>query len=180
MTTKLYMRILVCVCAGFVLCVALLADLKMSSDQPPARPARMPTDAVWRPTPSESVALWPHGDWVDCWDEGTRDHCVLSNATGEIEYDGDFVPLPGEGPVPNARLRPVTSDTITPWMWSKHANRLVPMMQMEDGTVLTPAGSLEDLRAYVERMQKISARRIRVPAYLHYHPAGSPYLTNGR
>jgi hypothetical protein len=179
MTTKLYMCILASVCAGFALCVALLTGLKMSSEKTPARPTRMPTSAVWRPTPSESVVLWPHGDWVNCRDEGTRDHCTLTDATGETEYDGYFVPLPGDGSVavPNGRLRPVTSDTISPWMWSKHANRLVPIVQMEDGTVLTPAESVEDLRAYVERMQKLTARPIQVPVYLEYHPAGSPYLS---
>ncbi len=177
MTTRLYMCILVGVSAVFVLCVALLAGLKMSSEKRPARPAQMPTDAVWRPTPSEGVVLWPHGDWVSCRDEGLRDHCVLTNAAGEVEYDGEFVPLPGEATVPNARLRPVTSDTISPWMWSQHANRLVPILEMEDGTVLTPAESVDDLRAYVERVQKFSARRVQMRGYPEYHPAGSPYIS---
>ena len=177
MSTRLYMWILAGVCACFVLCAALVTGLKMSSEERPARPTRMPVNAVWRPTPSENVTLWPHGDWVNCWDEGTRDHCMLTNAAGEMEYQGDFLSVPGKGPVPNGRLRPVTSDTISPWMWSKHANRLVPIVQMEDGTVLTPAESLEDLRGYVERMQKFSERRTQVPTGLEYHPAGSPYLS---
>ncbi len=178
MTNRLYLRILIGLSTCCVLYVGSVAVLRILADQRPARPARLAETAIWRPTPSEEVQLSPHGDWIACWRATAHDHCVLTDAHGQVEFESDFDPVSQDPalkdqPLPDARLRPVVSDTITPWMWSTQANRLVPMIQMEDGSVLAPVGSGSDIRSYVKRMEDGNTQVARVPAYLEYHPAGS-------
>ena len=177
MTNRLYFRILIGVSTCFVLYVASVAVLRMLAQQPPTRPARLPDNAVWRKTPSEEVQLSPHGDWIACWQAAAHDHCTLTDARGQVEFESEFDPISQDPalkdqPLSNARLHPVTSDTITPWMWSESAHALVPMIQMEDGSVLAPTGSGSDIRGYVHRMEN-TTEVARVPLYLEYHPAGS-------
>ncbi len=174
MSTKLYISIVAGVSCLVVLVVALVAGLRQLAQTSPARPAGLSTQAVWRPTPTETVALFPHGDWVSCWNAGARDHCRLTDATGRSEFDGEFIPVPGGSAVPNARLKPIDSQTISPWMWSRHEGRFVPVIHLEDGTVLAPVASASDLRGYVERVLKFSPRLKPIPIYAqYYHPAGS-------
>jgi hypothetical protein len=178
MTSKLYLCILTGISGSIVFCVALIACLKVLSQQQPHRPARLPATAVWRPTPSEELLLRPHGDWVTCRNQSSSIRCVLTDAVGSIEYDGSFAPFPASAVLSDDRLVPVTSDTLSPWVWSNHANRFVPIIQVEDGTVLTPDESAGDLRAYIERIQKVSSGLKQVPVYLEYHPAGTPYFNH--
>lgn len=173
MTTKLYIGIVVGMSALCALCVLLVACLRLRALHSPDRPAKLSASAVWRPTPTESIRLFPHGDWIDCRQEGKWDRCILTDASGNLEYEGKFIPIPENAPMPEVRLLPTDSDTISPWMWSNHANRLVPMIHLENETVLVPAESVSDLRSYIERMQKFEANSTTLPLYLRYHPAAS-------
>ena len=182
LSTRLYTYILCGISAAFVLCVVIVAGLKFFSSWQPSRPHNLPGNAAWRPTSPEQVRLWPHGDWVSCRKEGVQDHCLLASVSGELEYEGSFLSLPGGKALDDARLQPIASESILPWMWSRHAGRLVPILQMEDGTILAPVESADDLRSYVERVQKFSSEAAPLPVYLeesrkdptHSQPSATP------
>ena len=55
--------------------------------------------------------------------------------------------------MPQAALKPTYSYVVTPWMWSKAEDRLVPLVPLEDGETLVPAKSFYEMKRYVERAQ---------------------------
>ena len=172
MTTRLYIATLSTISIGLALFAAVLVGIQHFRVMPD-RPTKLPQTAVWRPTVSDGVQILPHGDWVACWEARGHDHCMVTDAKGSPEYDGDFVSTPEHDPVPSARLIPTVSDTVSPWMWSNHAGRLVPLIHLADGTVITPVESVEDLRSYVASVRKFSARLKELPDWAMSHTRAS-------
>jgi hypothetical protein len=173
MTTRIYFSVISAISGIAVTAAICLAAARISSQSTPQRPQQLAATAVWRPTPSDQLRLTPHGDWIDCRQDGRQAHCLVTDAKGQPEFDGVFSTLPQDKPLESAQLVPVTSEAIAPWMWSSHAGRLVPMIHLEDGTVLAPSESVPDVQGYVERMLKFSAHLKPVPLYAQYTPAGS-------
>jgi hypothetical protein len=133
--------------------------------QTPPRPQQVSDAAVWRPTPSDSVPFAPHGDWVSCAGAGMTTHCVLTDAEGKREYEGVFQTVPDRRPITAAELQPITSEAYSPWMWSARENRMVPIIHLEDGTVLTPRESVAELRSYVEKIRRFTTQLRPAPVY---------------
>jgi hypothetical protein len=134
-----------------VLCAAGGFAVKLWSTSTPPRPATLPSTAVWLRARTPGIQFQRRGNWVVCWQDGAVDRCRVTAEKGQVEYEGDFRPVSGEMALPQAALRPAASDVITPWMWSRAAGKLVPLVPLEDGETLVPVEGYPELRRYVQR-----------------------------
>jgi hypothetical protein len=166
MTARTYVILVGCTSAAAVMAVVAVCLCNQVAWSTPHRPKQVAPQAVWRPTPSESsVALAPHGDWIHCSGEGETAHCVLTDAQGKPEYEGAFQTLPDPRPISPSELHPVASDLLSPWMWSPHLGKMVPVIHLADGAVLAPRESAGDLRSYVARLERFTQSLRPVPVY---------------
>ena len=165
LTSRLYVTLVGCASVAAVASVSAIGLCRHLSQEIPTRPKQVAATAVWRPTPSDSVPLTPHGDWVSCSGGGALTHCELTDAQGTREFEGAFQTLPEQQSISKAQLRPIASQDYSPWMWSARLGRMVPVIHLEDGTVLAPRESAAELRGYVARIRKFTARLGSVPVY---------------
>jgi hypothetical protein len=118
----------------------------------PRRPSGLPANAVWVPGPPVVLDLSRRGDWLGCSVEGSHNRCVVTQANGTVEYEGLFSPLSGTGPVPEERLRFSAKDSGELWVWLNQDSKNVPVVRLQDGTVLLPVNGYEELKAWLERV----------------------------
>jgi hypothetical protein len=126
---------------------AVLARLQWASSVP-ARPKNLPVTAIWVPVPPVPLDFSPRGYWLACWLDTTRnvDRCKLTDYKGRNpEFEGDYAPVAGPNPVPEARLhlKPLES---TFQLFAPAGQDEVPIAQLQDGTVLVPTKDLPQLR----------------------------------
>jgi hypothetical protein len=118
----------------------------------PRRPQNLPSNAVWVPGPRVVLDLSRRGDWLGCSVEESHNRCVVTQANGTVEYEGLFSPLSGTGPVPEGRLRFSAKDSGELWVWLNQDSKNVPVVRLQDGTVLLPVNGYDELKAWLERV----------------------------
>jgi len=134
--------------------VALLATCWGAVAAAPPRPKSMPPNAIWVPGPNAPLDRTPRGVWVGCWLDRVKNvnHCRVTDHGGRVEFDEDFVPVVGSGPVKEELLRLRSIGTMELWTWVEEDSRDVPVVRLVDGTILVPARDAEALRGrYAEK-----------------------------
>jgi hypothetical protein len=112
----------------------------------PSRPKSLPATAIWIPAPPAPLDFSPRGYWLACWLDTTRnvDRCKLADYKGSPSFEADYSPVTGPNPVAEDRLhlRSVNSEEL----WAPAGQEMVPIVHLQDGTVLVPAENLTQLR----------------------------------
>lgn len=112
----------------------------------PPRPKTLPATAVWVPAPPAPLDFSPRGYWLACWLDAARnvDRCKLTDYKGKnLSFEADYSPVTGPNPVPEDRLhlRFVSSEEL----WASAGQEMVPIVHLQDGTILVPAQDLSQL-----------------------------------
>jgi hypothetical protein len=138
--------LLVVVGFGAITIIALLCIVRLAAS--PSAPTNMPQSSIWFPAPPSPLDFSPRGVWVACWFDKVResDHCRLEDAKGHLVFDEDFTPVSTNVPVPDERLHLKKVDTMSLWTWVQRDERNVPVIRLEDGTILVPTRNLADLK----------------------------------
>jgi hypothetical protein len=118
----------------------------------PKRPANVPANAVWIPGPPVVLDLSRRGDWLGCSVEGNSNRCVVTQSSGAVEYDGLFSPMEGHGPVTEEHLRFSAKKSSDLWVYLNQASRNVPVVRLQDGTVLLPVNGYDELKNWLEKL----------------------------
>lgn len=114
----------------------------------PPKPKDMPATSIWVPGPNAPLDPSPRGVWVGCWLDKTRnvDHCKVANYKGHAEFDEDFASV-ADGPViPDSELQLKQVGTMELWTWVEGHKREVPVIRLQNGTVLVPTRDAAALR----------------------------------
>jgi hypothetical protein len=121
----------------------------LSAASDPQRPKNVPKNAKWIPGPPAPLDLSPRGVWLACWVDQSRNvnRCKVTDYKGNTQFDEAYVAVSGRGPVSNDRLHVKPITTMELWTWVKKDHRDVPIVRLEDGTILVPARDIDDLRA---------------------------------
>jgi hypothetical protein len=106
----------------------------------PSRAPVMPEQSMWMPGPRAPLDLSARGVWVGCWLDQARlvDRCRVADYRGNIQFDEESVPLAGSPPVADTNLRLKRVGTMKLWTWVETERRQVPVVRLENGTVLVP------------------------------------------
>jgi hypothetical protein len=75
------------------------------------------------------------------------DRCKVADYKGRIEFDEEFAPVTGGGPLADTELKPKQTGTMELWTWVEEHKRQVPVVRLENGTVLVPQRDVEFLRS---------------------------------
>jgi hypothetical protein len=115
----------------------------------PSRPNGMPENAIWVPAPLSPLDLSRRGVWLGCRLDRSKNvnRCKLTDYAGSTELDEDFLPVTGAAAVGADRLHLKKVGTMELWTWSERDHRSVPIVHLEDGTILVPSRNLTELRA---------------------------------
>jgi hypothetical protein len=120
------------------------------SNSIPSRPLAVPANAVFFRAPATGAPGAPRGQWLACWEGGGKDRCRVSAKNGDTEFEDDFAPYPRGAAVPNGQLRiDVRQRSKTQLTWL--GNGWVPLIQLEDGTLLIPESRYEEGMRIIER-----------------------------
>jgi len=133
---------------GITVGAALLSACLSGAPVSPPRPKSMPLNAIWMPGPNAPLDRTPRGVWLACWLNQAKsiNRCKVADYKGSVQFEEDFLPVAGVAPVPSELLRPQPVGTMELWTWVEKDKRDVPVVRLENGTILVPARDLEVLR----------------------------------
>jgi hypothetical protein len=114
---------------------------------PPRRPANVSRSAVFifgLPVGSP-IPLQKKGTWVDCWldKEHSINLCREVWVDGTLIYEGPFIPLEGNGPLPQDRLQ-INTKVISDL--DIFQGERIQIIHLRNGTILIPAEDAENAR----------------------------------
>lgn len=121
------------------------------SNSTPSRPKSVPPNAVFLRAPATGMPGAPRGQWLACWEVRERDRCRVSSKNGDTEFEDTFITYDRRA-VRNSQLRidvgPRSKTQLT-WL----GNGWVPLIQLEDGTLLIPESRYEEGMKIIGREQ---------------------------
>lgn len=128
--------------------VACLGVSLMWAAHTPSKPKDMPATSVWVPGPNAPLDFPPRGVWIGCWLEKTRNvnRCKVADYKGQVEFEEDFVSVTASGSIPDAELKLKQIGTMELWTWVEEHKREVPVIRLQNGTVLVPKRDVDALR----------------------------------
>jgi hypothetical protein len=123
---------------------ALVARVQWANSVP-SRPKTLPATAVWVPAPPAPLDCAPRGYWLACWlnDDLNQDYCKVTDYSGRIDFEGEFSPVVGSNPIPDSGLH---LKKVEDWAWSEQGQRTVPVVHLDNGTILVPTRNLAEMR----------------------------------
>ncbi len=117
----------------------------------PSQPKGVATNAVFLWAPHVGFPGPRRGWWLSCSDDAGHNRCKLSDVDGNTEYEGEFLPYGDNGPVPADQLKIDTEKTSDNKVWIGSA--LVPLVFLQNGRVLIPAGKYEEGARLLEQLK---------------------------
>jgi hypothetical protein len=113
----------------------------------PTLPTDMPRGADFVPVGYDLSHLEAKGDWIACSTDTAQnaDFCRITDARGEVVYQGDFMPLGGVEPVPANQLQVARINAEHLWVKGPAEGGPVPVIPLLNGEVLVPADDSEAL-----------------------------------
>ncbi|HXU21773.1 MAG TPA: hypothetical protein VN788_14410 [Verrucomicrobiae bacterium] len=108
----------------------------------PRRPKQVAANAVFLWAPSVGLSAPKRGWWLSCTEDAGQNRCTLSDIKGNTEYEGEFLSSNGKGPVPADQLKIDTRRTLDDKVWA--GSVLVPLVFLENGTILIPASKYQE------------------------------------
>ncbi|NYF89501.1 hypothetical protein HDF08_001568 [Edaphobacter lichenicola] len=118
----------------------------------PSHPKNLPTNAVWLRPPTVVFDFTRRGNWVGCSVESQNNRCVVTDARGNVEYDDLFLPIEGIGPVRKERLIYSVRNSGCLWVYLNLGKKNVPVIHLQDGTVLLPLEGYNELKNWLEKI----------------------------
>lgn len=114
----------------------------------PSRPMTLPATAIWVPAPPAPLDFSPRGYWLACWLDTIRNanRCELTDYRGIPSFEANYSPVTGPNPVAEDRLHFISVSSEE--LWAPAGQRLVPIVHLQDGTVLVPTENLSQLREH--------------------------------
>ena len=113
----------------------------------PARPLDMPAGAHFVASSYDLTLNEPKGDWVACIIDRTQnaDFCRVTDDRGAVVYQGDFLPLRSEEPVPAGELQVARMNADHLFVEGPAEEGPVPVIRLVNGAVLVPIADSEAL-----------------------------------
>jgi hypothetical protein len=113
----------------------------------PALPRDMPRGADFVPVGYDLQHLESRGEWIACSTDTAQnaDFCRVTDARGEVVYQGDFMPLGSFTPLPADQLQVARINAEHLWVQGPAENGPVPAIPLLNGAVLVPADDSEAL-----------------------------------
>lgn len=112
------------------------------SNKIPSHPKGVSSNAVFLWAPYVGLPAPRRGSWMACWEESSHNRCRLSSVDGDTKYEGEFVPYGRKGVVPGDQLKIDPNKTRENSVWVE--DQLVPLVYLENGEILLPAGKYEE------------------------------------
>lgn len=137
--------------------IVAIAGAYWWSNVPPKRPKDVSADAVFLWAGHLGLPAPKHGTWLECWTDAANEvnKCKLTEMDGRVTYEGSFLPDTGKGAVPPDDLKVLgeqTSQDIN--LWVRSQGQLVPLIFLEDGTVLIPKDAYQEGMAKLEHLRQ--------------------------
>jgi hypothetical protein len=113
----------------------------------PGAPPDMPKDAHFIAGNFDYMRMRTKGEWVSCHSDvkSPTDWCRIANQSGDIIFEGRFLPVGKDKPLPDSQIR------IAPYNIDHHMvtgpveSFEVPVIPLESGTLLVPATDAKPL-----------------------------------
>ncbi len=107
----------------------------------PQLPPDMPGDAHFVQSGYDLLRNEPEGDWIACRTDlqQNTDYCRVTDAHGNVIYEGDFLPVNSEEPVAARDLRFAARDLRQLWVKGPAEAGPVPVIPLAGGQLLVPA-----------------------------------------
>lgn len=141
--------------AGFiVLAIAVVLAVRHGTAAlRPSLPPDMPIDSQFVVSGYDLLHNEPGGDWIACRPDLPEDanFCRVTDARGVVIFEGDFLAVAGNRPVPQADLRIASADLGHIFIRSPADGGLVPVIPLAGGELLVPAA---DSTALADRWAK--------------------------
>ena len=93
--------------------------------------------------------LEPRGNWVACGidSEQQTNWCRVTDARGEVVYEGDYLPLRSQAPLSLTSIRLGYAAPDRLWVRGPDEGSPVPVIPLASGDVLVPAADRDALAA---------------------------------
>ena len=113
----------------------------------PALPKDMPAGAHFVESGYDLQHNEAKGDWIACSTDSAQnaDFCRVTDAQGEVVYQGDFLPFNSEQPIPADQLQVARISADHLWIQGPAESGPVPVIRLVNGAVLVPAADSEAL-----------------------------------
>lgn len=148
-----------------LVCVALLIVTVVGaywwSNIPPRRPQGVSSDAVFLWAGHLGLPAPKHGTWLECWTDSKvgENRCRLTEMNGARSFESDFRANTGISPVPQSDLHIVSEQTSQSVdLWVRVNTQLVPLVFLENGTVLIPSGAYQEGMGKLERLREVQGK----------------------
>jgi hypothetical protein len=121
----------------------------------PQRPRGVAANAIYLERSVVPFKTSTEGNWLECWfdDRELVNRCKLTDKTGDVKYDGVFVPYQDRSAVPQDELIFDSHRTGTLWTGSYEKHIHVPIIYLANGTILLPRDAYEDARQAVRKSE---------------------------
>ncbi len=139
------------VAAGVALLIVGLVLAYWWAGRIPSRPKEVAANAVFLWAPHIGFPGPRRGWWLSCWDNAGHNRCKLSDVDGNTEYEGEFVPYGEKGSLPADQLKIDPEKTSDNKVWIGSA--LVPLVFLQNGKVLIPAGKYEKGARFTQQLK---------------------------
>ncbi len=152
------------VLAVCVVCVAATLVVRHGeAAMRPALPSDMPAQAQFLQSGYDVTKLEAQGDWVACGvdqDQG-QDWCRVTDKDGLVVYQGDFLPLTSDAPLPGGELNVSAAHPEHLWV-AGPGGVPEPVIPLTGGALLVPAADRAALAdrwsSHPEEMAALSSR----------------------
>lgn len=137
--------------------VLAIAGAYWWANVPPKRPKDVSASAVFLWAGHLGLPAAKHGTWIECWADTAKEvnRCRLTEMDGRVGYEGDFLADTGKTPVPQSDLKILseqTSQSID--LWVRSQGQLVPLVFLNNGTVLIPKDAYQEGMAKLEHLRQ--------------------------
>jgi hypothetical protein len=107
----------------------------------PALPKDMPVGSHFIQSGYDLQRNEPTGDWIACSADAEQnaDFCRVTDAHGNVIFQGDFLPVNSSRPVPAENLRFAAEDPRHLWVKGPVEQGPVPVIPLANGQLLVPA-----------------------------------------
>ena len=113
----------------------------------PALPSDMPAQAQFMQSGYDIAHLEPTGAWIACGTDraAQANWCRVTDAHGQVVYEGDYLPLRNQVPLPLDRIELSHSDPTKLWVSGPTEGAPVPVIPLVDGDFLVPSADRDAL-----------------------------------
>jgi hypothetical protein len=124
-------------------------------------PPTMPKDSKFIAGDFEYTRMRTRGEWVSCHSDikSPTDWCRIANQSGDILFEGKFLPLGQDQPLPDSQIKIATYNIDNHWVIGPTETFKVPVVPLEGGAILVPFTDTHTLaarwKAHPEEQQAI-------------------------